>query len=49
MFDTAVGQCNEWVGRMGGENAQKEMKVVIFLLKDMVVKLCSNNGCRIFI
>jgi hypothetical protein len=48
MFDTAAGHCNEWVGRVGGENAWKEVKVVIFLFKDMVVKLCSNEGCRMF-
>jgi hypothetical protein len=44
MFDTAAGHCNEWVGCVGGENAWKEVKVFIFVLKDMVVKLHSNNG-----
>ncbi len=33
---------------MGGENALKEAKVVIFMFKDIVVKLCSNDGCRMF-
>jgi hypothetical protein len=48
MFDTAAGYCNEWVGHVGGMNAWKEMKVVIFVFKDMVVTLCSNDGCRMF-
>jgi hypothetical protein len=48
MLDTAAGHCNEWVGHVGGENTWKEMKVVIFMFKDMVVKLCSNDGCRMF-
>ncbi len=48
MFDTAAGHCKEWVVRVGGENAWKEVKVVIFMFKDMVVKLRSNDGCRMF-
>ncbi len=49
MLDTAVGHCNEWVGHVGGENAWKEVKVVIFMLKDIVVKFHSNDGCRVFL
>jgi hypothetical protein len=46
MFDTAAGHiANEWVGRVGGENAWEE---VIFVFKDMVVKLHSNDSCRMF-
>ncbi len=48
MHDTAVGHCNELVGRVRGENAWKKVKVVIFMFKDMVLELCSNNGCRVF-
>jgi hypothetical protein len=48
MLDTAAGRCNVWVGRVGGENAWKEVKVVTFMFKDMVVKLRSNDGCRMF-
>ncbi len=48
MFDTAAGYCNEWVGCVGGENSWKVVKVVFFMFKDMVVKLRSNNGCRMF-
>ncbi len=43
MFVKAAGHCNEWVGRVG-----KEVKVVIFMFKDIVVKLRSNDGCTIF-
>jgi hypothetical protein len=33
---------------VGGENAWKEVKVVIFVFKDIVIKLHSNDGCRMF-
>ncbi len=48
MLDTAAGHCNECVGHVGGESTWKELKVVIYMFKDMVVKLCSNDGCRMF-
>ena len=49
MFDAAAGHsCNEWVGRVGGEDAGEEVKVFMFVLKDMVEKLHSDDGCRLF-
>jgi hypothetical protein len=45
LWDIAM---SEWVGRVGGENTWKEVKVVIFMFKDMVVKLRSNNGGIMF-
>ena len=48
MFDAAAGHCNEYVGRVGGEIAGEEVKVFVFMSKDMAVKLCSDDGCRMF-
>ena len=42
----AVGHCNEWVGYVWGENAGEEVKMFVFVFKDMVGKLCSDNVCR---
>ncbi len=28
MFDAAAGHCNEWVGRVWGENAGEEVKML---------------------
>ena len=48
MFGAAEGHCNEWVGRVGGEDAKVEVEVVVFLFKDMVVELRSDDGSRVF-
>ncbi len=48
MFDAAAGHCNEWVGRVWGENAGEEVKMFAFVFKDMVVKLRSDDVCRMF-
>ena len=48
MFDAATGHCNEWVGHVWGENAGEEVKMSVFVFKDMVVKLHSDDVCRMF-
>jgi hypothetical protein len=48
MFGAAVGHCDEWVGLVGGEDAGEEVKVFIFVFKDMVVELHSVDGSRVF-
>ncbi len=49
MFDAgAEGYCNEWVGHVRGENAGEEVKMFVFVFKDMVVKLHSDDVCRMF-
>jgi hypothetical protein len=48
MFDAAAGHCNESIRRVEGENAWKEVKVFVFVFKEMVVKICSNDGFRMF-
>ena len=37
MFGAAAGHCNEWVGRVGGEDAGEEVEVFVFMFKYMVV------------
>ncbi len=48
VFDATVGHCNEWVGRVWGENAGEEVKMFVFVFKDMVVELRSDDVCRMF-
>ena len=39
MFVATAGHCNDRVRHVGGKNVWKEVKVFVFMLKYMVVKL----------